>query len=103
MPGESRAITKVPGGVQKGMGALGGGGLAELYLREGELAKVKTLTRQMGPVFVDVGVHAEARRALDLFRQAVEKEAITSELVRPLVAYLYRARSNPNLRFDRAA
>jgi tetratricopeptide (TPR) repeat protein/DNA-binding XRE family transcriptional regulator len=77
--------------------------LAELYLRGGALMKVKALARQMRPVFVDVGVHDEARRALNLFRRAVEKEAVTSELVRPLVAYLYRARNNPKLRFHQAA
>jgi hypothetical protein len=40
---------------------------------------------------------------LDLFRQAVEREAITVDLVRPLVAYLYRAQINPTLRFEDAA
>lgn len=77
--------------------------LAELYLQKGDLDKVKALVRQMRPVFIDVGVHEEARRALNLFRQAVEREAVTLELVRPLVAYLYRAQVNPKLRFERAA
>ena len=57
------------------------------------------LVRQMAPVFQDQGVHAEARKALTLFRRAVELETVTLELVRRLVGYLYQARHDPDLRF----
>jgi tetratricopeptide (TPR) repeat protein len=75
--------------------------LAELHLREGHTAQVKALARQMEPVFRDQGVHEEARKALDLFRRAVERETVTAELARRLVVYLYRAQGNPKLRFER--
>jgi tetratricopeptide (TPR) repeat protein len=75
--------------------------VAELHLREGHTAEVKALARQMEPVFRDQGVHEEARKALDLFRRAVERETVTAELARRLVVYLYRAQGNPKLRFER--
>jgi tetratricopeptide (TPR) repeat protein/transcriptional regulator with XRE-family HTH domain len=74
--------------------------LAGLYLQQGRTTEVKRLVQQMEPVFRDQGVHAEARKALDLFRQAVELETLSAELVRRLVAYLYRARHNPELSFE---
>jgi len=80
--------------------ALAGMELAGLYLEEGRTAEVKGLVLLMEPVFRDQDVHAEAQKALELFRQAVELETLTVELVRRLVAYLYRARYNPELRFE---
>jgi tetratricopeptide (TPR) repeat protein len=77
--------------------------LAGLYLQQGWTAEVKQLVSEMEPVFRDQEVHEEARKALDLFRQAVELETMTVELVRRLVAYLYRAQHNPELRFEEAA
>jgi transcriptional regulator with XRE-family HTH domain len=74
--------------------------LAVLYLEQGRTAEVKALTGQMEPVFRAQGVHAEAQKALRLFRCAVELETVTVELVRRLVAYLYRAQHNSELRFE---
>jgi tetratricopeptide (TPR) repeat protein len=74
--------------------------LAELYLEQGRIADVKRLVRLMAPVFEAEGVHEEARKALGLFRRAVELEVVTRELIRSLVAYLYRAQHNPDLRFE---
>jgi tetratricopeptide (TPR) repeat protein len=74
--------------------------LAGLYLQQGRTADVKQLVGEMEPVFRDQNVHEEARKALDLFRQAVELETMTVELVRRLVAYLYRAQHDPELRFE---
>jgi hypothetical protein len=48
-------------------------------------------------------VHAEARKALDLFRRAAEQERLTVELARRLLAYLHRARNDPALRFGAAS
>jgi tetratricopeptide (TPR) repeat protein len=76
--------------------------LAGLYLEQGRTAEVKALTGQMEPVFRGQGVHEEAKKALRLFRRAVELETVTVELVRRLVAYLYRAQHNPELRFEAA-
>ena len=74
--------------------------LAGLYLQQGRTAEVKALSAEMEPVFHDQGVHAEAQKALALFRQAVELETMTVEMVRRLVAYLYRAQHNPELCFE---
>jgi len=74
--------------------------LAALYLEQGRTADVKILVRKMESVFRDEGVHAEAQNALSLFRRAVELETVTVELVRRIVAYLYRAQQAPELRFE---
>jgi len=74
--------------------------LAGLYLEQGRTADVKRLVRLMAPVFAAEDVHAEAQKALGLFRRAVELETVTVELVRRLVAYLYRAQHDPELRFE---
>jgi tetratricopeptide (TPR) repeat protein len=74
--------------------------LAGLYLQQGRTAEVKQLAAEMEPIFRDQQVHEEARKALMLFRQAVELEALSAELVRRLVAFLYRAQHDPELRFE---
>ncbi len=74
--------------------------LAGLYLEQGRTAEVKALITAMEPVFRAQGVHVEARKALALFRRAVELETVTLELVRRLVAFLYRAQHDPELRFE---
>jgi tetratricopeptide (TPR) repeat protein len=74
--------------------------LAGLYLEAGRTGDVKRLVRLMATVFQDEGVHAEAQKALELFRRAVELETVTLELVRRLVAYLYRAQHDPSLQFE---
>lgn len=76
--------------------------LAEVHAGLGHTAEVKALARESAPVFHDQGVHPEARRALDLFCRAAEEERATAELVRRLVAYLYRVRHDPRLRFETA-
>jgi len=73
--------------------------LAGLYLEQGRTAEVKELVQRMEPVFLDECVHEEAQKALALFRRAVELEAVTLDLVRRLVVYLFRAQYNPELRF----
>jgi tetratricopeptide (TPR) repeat protein len=83
--------------------ALAGMELAGLYLEQGRTVDVKRLVLQMEPVFQSQGVHEEARKALNLFRRAVELETVTVELVRRVVAYLYRAQHDPELIFEEAA
>ncbi|MDP9120036.1 MAG: helix-turn-helix domain-containing protein [Acidobacteriota bacterium] len=74
--------------------------LSVLYLEEGRASEVRTLARQMAPVFRSQGVHREALAALQVFSQvAVQPEKIDIELVRRLVRYLERARHDPDLRF----
>jgi tetratricopeptide (TPR) repeat protein len=74
--------------------------LTVLYLEQGRDGEVRVLSRQMAPIFQMQGVHREVLAALNLFRQTAEKEAVTVELARRLVEYLYLARHNPSLRFE---
>lgn len=74
--------------------------LAVIYLQEGRTGEVKSIARQMAPIFKAQGVPREALAALRLFREAAEREAITLDLVQRLVSYLQRARYNPDLRFE---
>jgi hypothetical protein len=76
--------------------------LAVLHLEEGRTGEVKTLAREMAPIFQAQGVHRETLAALRLFCEAAEREAVTLELARRLVHYLERARLDPGLRFDLA-
>ncbi len=82
--------------------ALAGVDLAELYLKQGRAGDVKRLVKQMERVFLDEDVHEEARKALNLFRRAVEMETVTVALVRRVAAYLSRARHDPELCFEEA-
>jgi tetratricopeptide (TPR) repeat protein/transcriptional regulator with XRE-family HTH domain len=77
--------------------------LAGLYLKKGRTADVKRLVLQMQPVFRAKGVHAEVKKALDLFRRAVEMETATPELAGRVAGYLRRARYDPELVFEEAA
>ncbi|HEX3526992.1 MAG TPA: helix-turn-helix transcriptional regulator [Thermoanaerobaculia bacterium] len=77
--------------------------LARLYLLKGWTAEVRRLVFQMSPVFKSKKVHAEARKALALFRRAVEQEKATAELAGRVGGYLRRAEHDPELRFEEAA
>jgi hypothetical protein len=77
--------------------------LAGLYLVQGRTAAVKRLVLLMEPVFRAKGVHAEAQKALDLFRRAVDRETVTPELAGQVAGYLRRAQNDPELRFEAAA
>jgi transcriptional regulator with XRE-family HTH domain len=74
--------------------------LAEVHAILGHRAEVKSLARESAPIFVQQGVHAEARRALELFRRAALEEKATARLLRAVINYLYRARHDPRLRFE---
>lgn len=73
--------------------------MAAVYAREGRTAEVKALARHMVPIFQSQDVHREALAALALFRQAAEAEKATEELARRILAYLQKARFDPELRF----
>jgi transcriptional regulator with XRE-family HTH domain len=77
--------------------------LAEVHAALGHAARVKALARESAPVFRDQGVHREAQAALELFRAAAEAERPSMELIRGVIAYLYRARHDPDLRFEAPA
>ena len=73
--------------------------LAELHASLGRTAEVKRLASESAPIFHREGVHQEAQRALDLFQRAAAEERVTVELIRGLLAYLERARRDPQLRY----
>ena len=52
--------------------------LALLYLRQGRTAELKTLAREMLPIFRSQDVHREAVAALVLFQEAIREEQITA-------------------------
>lgn len=53
-------------------------------------------------VFETQDVYREAHAALLLFREAVRQERVTVDLIRELMAYLKKARIQPELRFRTA-
>ncbi len=73
--------------------------LARLYLKKGRTREVKRLVHLMEPVFRAKGVHTEAKKALALFRRAVEMETATPELAGRVAEYLCRAQHDPELVF----
>jgi tetratricopeptide (TPR) repeat protein len=73
--------------------------IAGLLLDEGKTAEVKALTLELAEAFESEDVHHEARKALELFREAAEREAATAELARQVLSFLFRARHDPGLRF----
>jgi transcriptional regulator with XRE-family HTH domain len=77
--------------------------LAEVHAMVGRTAEVKALTRKSIPVFTAQGVHQEARKALSFFMAAVEAETFSVGLVREVIRYLYRARFEPDRRFEDVA
>ncbi len=74
--------------------------IAVLYAGQGRTEQVKTLARHMTPIFQAHAIHREALAALTVFRQAAERERVTQELARELLAYLRKARLDPELRFE---
>lgn len=74
--------------------------LAELDLKRGRYAEVKLLAEEMAWIFKDQGIHREALAAVALFRKAAFEEKASADLARRLVRFLYRARYNPDLRFE---
>jgi tetratricopeptide (TPR) repeat protein len=74
--------------------------LAVVLLEEGRTAEVRALAGETLPVFGSLGLGGEALAALRVFWQAAEQETATADLGRRLLAFLERARYDPDLRFD---
>jgi tetratricopeptide (TPR) repeat protein len=68
--------------------------LAALYSRQKRHRDLKELALEILPVFEARDVHREALAALLLFRQAVEEERLTVEVVHQLAETLRRSRPN---------
>jgi tetratricopeptide (TPR) repeat protein len=75
---------------------------AVLLLEEGRTAEVEALAGELEAVFRAKGVHREALAALRLFHQAAGSREATADLARRLLAWLFRARHDPGLRFPGA-
>jgi len=73
--------------------------LAAFFARQGQADEVKRLAAEMLPIFESRDVHQEALAALLLFREAADAERVTLGLLDQLVAYLQRARLDPELPF----
>jgi transcriptional regulator with XRE-family HTH domain/tetratricopeptide (TPR) repeat protein len=71
--------------------ALAGLDLAVLYLEEGRTREVATLAGEMAWIFRARDVHREALAALQLFREAAEREVLTLELAERLREYWRRS------------
>ena len=74
-----------------------------LLLEENRTREVKELTRELPKVFASRGVHREALAALQVFQEAVEREAATAELTRRVLSFLFRARFDEGVTFEAGA
>jgi tetratricopeptide (TPR) repeat protein len=74
--------------------------IAALLLRENRTAEVKILAASLVRIFDARKIHREALAALQLFKEAVEQERATDGLARSVLAYLFLARHNEELRFE---
>jgi len=74
--------------------------LAVLLLEEGRTGEVRELAGETVPIFGGMGLDGEAIAALGVFWRAAEQEMATAELGRRLLAFLERARYDPEFRFD---
>jgi len=75
--------------------------LAALYARQGRSAELKTLAEEMTAIFLAQEIPAEVMAALAFFRQAVEQDRATEDLVGGVTRFLQRAQTDPSLRFRR--
>ena len=74
--------------------------LAALYLEQGRTAEVRRLAAEALPVLLAQDIHQEAMAALIAFQQATETETASPGMIQQVASYLYRARKNPELRFE---
>ena len=74
--------------------------LAVLYSQQNRNAEIRELAAAMLPVFTSHRIHREALAALVVFREAVARERLSTELAQDLAGYLRRAAVEPHLRFQ---
>ncbi|HZF13951.1 MAG TPA: tetratricopeptide repeat protein [Thermoanaerobaculia bacterium] len=75
--------------------------LAIVLLQLERVPEVQTLALETYRVFAAEDVHREALVAVALFQEAAAKGKLTLELASSISRYLFRARRNPMLRFER--
>jgi hypothetical protein len=74
--------------------------LAVLYSQQNRNAEIRELAAAMLPVFTSHRIHREALAALVVFREAVDRERLSTELAQNLADYLRRAAVEPHLPFQ---
>jgi len=73
--------------------------LASLYLKGGRTAEVRSLAREMAPVFRALKITRESLAALSLFQEAAQQETATVELAMRAIEAVRKAMSTaPRLR-----
>ncbi|HEX7186536.1 MAG TPA: hypothetical protein VF756_32245 [Thermoanaerobaculia bacterium] len=73
--------------------------LAILYAEQGRTAELKQLAAEMVPIFASRQIHREALAALAFFKQAVEAERASLEVVTRVATYLRQAEHDSALPF----
>ena len=77
--------------------------LALVLLKQGETARVRTLSDEMLRIFRSQEVPQAALAALRIFCDAAKKETATVELARRVVRFLYRVKDDPELKLEAEA
>jgi len=75
--------------------------LAALYARQGRNSELRVLAEEMTATFLAQEIPAAAIAALAFFRQSVEQDRATEEVVGGVARFLQRAQTDPSLRFRR--
>jgi tetratricopeptide (TPR) repeat protein len=73
--------------------------LSLVLLKQGETRRVRTIAEEMAFIFQSQQVHSQALVALRIFCEAAKREAATVELARQVARFLYRTKSDPDLKF----
>lgn len=73
--------------------------LSLVLLKRGETRLVRHIAEEMAFIFQSQQVHSQALAALRIFCEAAKREAATVELARHVARFLYRAQSDPDLKF----
>ncbi len=76
--------------------------LSLVLLKQGETKRVRTIAEEMAFIFQSQQVHSQALVALRIFCEAAKREAATVELARKVARFLYRAQSDPGMKFETA-
>jgi tetratricopeptide (TPR) repeat protein len=74
--------------------------LAMLYAEQGRTAELRQIAGETVVIFSSHQIHREALAALYFFRQAVEAERASLDMLRQVATYLQQAQHNPDLRFE---
>lgn len=77
--------------------------LSAVLLRQGENARVRSLADETLRVFRSQQVQPEALAALQVFWEAARRDSATVDLARRVVRFLYRAKDDPELKFEAGA